>query len=358
MKRTLLMVAAAFVVVAVWGGVAAAGEYHVSNTLICYDCHTMHFSMAHGWDGGTVASVPTPGGSWLGSGPNHYLLKNPANTLCLECHDGQTFAPDVVETNTNPVYVREAGALNNGGGTPYEDWKGHTLDSTATPPGGSPLSGGLECTNCHTQHGRAGVYRNLGPRSGVPQVIYQISTSQPGTSVDVWINLASYTAGSGNAATFGPYYDQANIRFLRNENPAYNSSNNIVAQCAYCHSNFHGAVGGAEIGGTGTPPEEFIRHPSSGVDIGGLGGGGHSALTRYTAATNKVKVATNDYTGYTNSSPICVSCHKAHGNQNPFGLIFMSRTTGTISEEGTTPAAATLADGVRNLCGQCHGQGN
>ncbi len=59
---------------------------------------------------------------------------------------------------------------------------------------------------------------------------------------------------------------------------------------------------------------------------------------------------------YTSPSPFCQSCHKAHGNQNPFGLIYMARSGGTITEEGTTTGDPKV--GIRNLCGQCHGQGN
>jgi hypothetical protein len=48
-------------------------------------------------------------------------------------------------------------------------------------------------------------------------------------------------------------------------------------------------------------------------------------------------------------TPSCFSCHKSHGNQNGFGLIFMAGT-GTVTEEG---------DGgvYKSLCKQCHVQG-
>jgi hypothetical protein len=96
------------------------------------------------------------------------------------------------------------------------------------------------------------------------------------------------------------------------------------------------------------------------VAIGALTGG-HSNLTgRYAVAATKVKVATIDYTNYTNSSPICLSCHKSHGNQNPFGLVFLNRTAVSVDEQGGWAAGQTAntANGLRNLCGQCHGQGN
>jgi len=46
-------------------------------------------------------------------------------------------------------------------------------------------------------------------------------------------------------------------------------------------------------------------------------------------------------------SPTCLTCHKAHGNRNPFGLIFMGNT-GRITEEGTTGGRYV------DLCRQCH----
>ena len=398
MKRVLILTAA-IAVVSFTAGLAVAAEYHVANDLICYDCHTPHFSMQHGYEGGSAISpTPTVGGNWLGSsGPNEYLLKAPANLICEQCHDGTNTAPDVVMQNTNSgVYVdgREAGALNDtAGAAPYQTWKGHTLGTTDSPPGYDPTtvgandhydsSLGLECINCHLNHGIAFAYRNLGPRSFAGSAnranfepTYKIGPAQPGptdcdngssttpnpTSCDVWINIASgYVAGTGNAATFGPYYSAANINFLRQDAAlgSVSTSNRLGSFCAACHANFHGGPGDANIGGTGNPAEEFERHPTAQVSIGALGGG-HSNLARYVAATTKVKVATNDYTNFTSSSPLCVTCHKAHGNQNPFGLIFQNRDSTAVDEQGGLATGQVPGNdtGIRNLCGQCHVQGN
>src|SRR5271169_4292723 len=130
-KLTIPLVA----VVALIAMPVLAGEWHAGQNNLCTDCHTMHFSMAHNWDGTTpVPTTPAANGSWLGAtGPNQYLLKLPPNQLCLACHDGQTFAPDVFEINTNPSpsQGRAAGALNDvAGAAPYQTWKGHTLGST------------------------------------------------------------------------------------------------------------------------------------------------------------------------------------------------------------------------------------
>src|SRR5215510_9516074 len=128
--RLVMAVCAAVSLVASQG---FAGDYHFGVDLICSDCHVMHYSQSHGTnpDG---SGLFTP----LAGGPHEFLLRNDINDLCLSCHEGQTFAPDVFETNTNS-YVRQAGALNMvGGSADYPPTTGHTLGSTAVAPGSSP----------------------------------------------------------------------------------------------------------------------------------------------------------------------------------------------------------------------------
>ena len=382
MKRTIITMAAILAAVAF---PALAGEWHAGPTNLCTDCHTMHFSMQHNWQGGSVSTTGTPNGNWLStSGPNAFLLKAPANQLCLACHDGQTFAPDVLGNNANaaPTQGRQAGSLNEDVlGAPYEDWKGHTLASTAPPPGFDPTAAGvpatqqyvpangLECISCHLQHGSATVYRNLGPRTAAFQPTYVLNTTND-TTKDVWINIPSpYTPNTGNAATFNPLYDTASVSFNRTDPAAptgstTQTSNRLDTFCSACHGTFHGSPGDANIGASAAALDGFIRHPTSRTVIGAAGVqgyGGHSSLTRYTGATTKVKVYASDRVGYTDASPGCVSCHKSHGNQNPFGLVFLSRTAASVNEEGGFGAAQSPQDlktGYRNLCGQCHGQGS
>jgi hypothetical protein len=47
----------------------------------------------------------------------------------------------------------------------------------------------------------------------------------------------------------------------------------------------------------------------------------------------------------------CMSCHKAHRNRNPFGLLYMSGR-GQLTEEGDTGGGKYI-----HLCQQCHQQG-
>lgn len=365
--------------VMVIGAVAAgnAGEYHAGGGLLCYDCHTMHYSMQHGWGGGAVSSTIVPGGNWLGTtGPNEFLLKAPANELCLACHNGSAVAPDVLEVNANasPSQGRSAGALNETGGAPYQMWKGHTLGSMDTPPGyngSTPYtapSHGLECTQCHTQHGRPLAYRNLGPRAIAEADLSYVISATNDTTKHVWINIAGLTGtpGSRTAGEWNDYYDTAKINYNRIDataagTPPTKNANGVTRVCQTCHGQFHGGPQDTEIGGvaSGAGFEAFKRHPTAGVAIGALSGG-HSNLSRFVAATTKVKVATADFTGWTNSSPICQSCHRSHGNQNPFGLIFLSRSAASVDEQGgfATGQTANNETGLRNLCGQCHVQGN
>jgi nitrate reductase cytochrome c-type subunit len=331
---------------------AIAGEYHYGAALLCADCHTMHFSQSHNYDGTTpVSTTPQDNGNWLGtSGPNPYLLKLSENNLCLACHDGQSFAPDVLGANFNS-YVRQAGALNRPGlNTPYEVWKGHTLDITARPPGGvSNIT--MNCGQCHEPHGSVS-FRNLaGPSYGGPVVTYTKGESYGSRTktVDVW--LKQWVKGD-----LINNYSYDSVRF--NER---NPNNGMYADfCQGCHQRFHGTIGSSEIGGN-LVTGGFLRHPSAEVNIGAMGGD-HSSIAKYNSASNRVHVmsnATNDYLANPGSgtftpgdglTPSCFSCHKAHGNQNPFGLIFMG-ATGTVTEEGTT---AGVTQGIRNLCGQCH----
>ncbi len=50
----------------------------------------------------------------------------------------------------------------------------------------------------------------------------------------------------------------------------------------------------------------------------------------------------------TDLTPSCMSCHKSHGNQNPFGLIYAT---------GSAPIGENGDGSFADLCKQCHIQG-
>ena len=166
----IVMLALAFAA----GSIALAADYHMGTTLHCSDCHNMHGSLTHGQDG-------NPANPALVGGPTTFLLKGAdPNSMCLACHDGTTLAPDVMGANTGS-FVREAGGLPTGT-TPYESWKGHSLGSMATAPGGTFSNPtGLECVDCHNQHGVSSV-------TGFPV----------GYTNGQWRNLKNKPGGSAN----------------------------------------------------------------------------------------------------------------------------------------------------------------
>jgi len=323
-------------------GSVRAGDYHSGQTLICADCHTMHYSISHDEDGGAAEPLGE-GGPYVG------LLKAEPNALCIQCHDGQTFAPDVVGMNTGSN-VRQAGGITTGA-APYEDWKGHTLGQPGvTAPGGTYSTGehGLECLSCHAQHGQTsgitwpagytnGNWRNLLARPGTSAAAVPLGYAKGVNNIQLPI-----FERDGSLGQVETHYSIDNVDF--NEPDATKSA--YGDWCKGCHTDFHG------LDKTGSAMT-WYRHPTAGINIGTPNRPYYSSLARFQGLTNRVKVMNPNGqwdAAQTDFTPSCFSCHKAHGNQNAFGLIYM-RGTGTVTEQGD--------DGTmqKNLCRQCHTQG-
>lgn len=357
MKHGLVKAAAILAPLAFTGQVMA-GDYHSGATLICSQCHVMHYSQSHGYNADGSGFY----GDLGAAGPFHALLRDEVNNLCLSCHDNTGFAPDVLgsaNTGNGSTDIRLAGYLNRLGveGQPAT---GHTLDTLDEAPGSDPAwkaeddngpGNGLNCTNCHHQHGFAGggtnnAYRNL--------------KRDPGNITSANYAVVTYNAGApGTMDLTKDVFQRQSLEFDESDMDwlePNNQQSKIGMWCSGCHTNFHGVPGdsntvGGEDNGSGAFVE-FLRHPAGGVNIGATTGG-HSSLTVYNSHLNKVKVMSEvgvwDPAG-ADVTPTCISCHKAHGNGNAFGLIYRSGT-GTKTENGDT-------NGIRpeNLCAQCHGQ--
>ncbi len=333
--RNTFMVAAGLV--ALFAAGAMAGDYHYQATLNCNECHVMHSSQQHGYNADSAGSgyFVTP------NGPNDALLRDEVTNLCLGCHNNQTFAPDVMGANGGTQYTngRMGGGLNMDNTAPYFDVTGHTIGSTDVAPGGTwSNADGLSCTNCHTVHGNA-YYRNT-RSSGVGSSARHYITYSTGTN-----NLA--TAVFQRSAAIADHYSVDNIDF----NEPYQDSSAYAAFCRDCHTNFHGNSSNANM--YNMTDSAWVRHPTAGANIS------VGATRRFSNRPYRVKVmsstgdwgtqGTNFATAPADLTPSCFSCHKGHGNQNAFGLIFATGAA-AIDEEGDGTAPKVV-------CQQCHSQG-
>ena len=328
---------------------ARGGEDHDGQMVVCCDCHTMTFSQTHAYDGG----VAPP----FGSGPNPWLLRQPGAELCKACHDGQADKPDSVGEHGNG-YVRQAGGLSTRS-SPYESWKGHTLGATNAAPGGNwvPGTNGLECSHCHSVHGMSAAaavqtldvagnpttsqWRNLTARPGGALTRLGISYAKGSNDLTKDIFLRSWTLG---AVTTN--YSVSNVDL----NEPVSSKSGIGRWCQACHPAFHGSAADANM----HDASHWLRHPTADANM---------STTTYKTRSFRLKVMSpaGDWgaqgsawaTPPSDMTPTCTTCHKAHGNQNPYGLIYL-KGTGPVTEEGD---ADGQTEGLRTLCRQCHSQG-
>lgn len=308
---------------------AQAGLYHGGDAGACQDCHKTATR-----DQGPVliASLITP------LPRQSSFSRMDVNRTCLDCHSGRGGTGDgsSVLSIASGALVRQAGALNGPGGLAHS---GHTLGSTQRAPGGRwrPGPQGLTCTDCHDAHGENGQYRNLVLRPGTAtedrRVTFVVGPNND-LQKNVWIR-----SDFGGAEV----HDARNVRFNqpRPGRSAYGE------WCQGCHTDFHGAAGSPNMGGV----NGWTRHPSADARIGG-GPGRNSSLTRYAALANRVPtMSASGSWPASDNTPSCMSCHKAHGNGNPFGLLYMAGV-GQITENGDSQGKNQT-----HLCQQCHTQG-
>jgi hypothetical protein len=346
-------------------GIATAGDYHVGTLLVCSDCHVMHGSAAYA----STADSTGPGSIFIEpglrsptGGPYEYLLRGQTvNNACLTCHDQRTDVADVLggTTSTSVPNGRAAGALNVGEAghgyttADYAPETGHSLWSTDPPPGlvgTNPIGDeGLECSDCHSVHGNKN-YRNMnlsttsGNRFYNKTVTYEIGGTT--TNVDVF-------------ETHPHDYDNANVNY----GEPSQSANAYGAWCGSCHGEFHGAPGASPIAFIAGSDTTDVRHPTAGIDISS------SRVNRWKIPdlpTHRLKLAdlshTWDGTNLTTMSPSCYTCHKSHGNQNRFGLIFVvpnQASNGPTADPTRLASMTEEGDGgrLRDLCRNCHSSG-
>lgn len=305
----------------------------------------MHFSQSHGYN-------PSGTGGFLGLGgfAQPKLLRASVNDLCTACHDGTVAATDVLDaenTGSQIDIVRTAGYLAREGvsGGPHG---GHRLDSLDIAPGSSPSWSaasengpgiGLTCINCHDAHGAPGNAHPTGSQ-------YRNLRSDPGFSTGRWVTY-NPTPGA-NDLTRDVFvrqaraYDESQMDW--NEPDTQRSA--IARWCLACHTDMHGGSGSSGFdGGAPGPIDSLDKHPFEKKNLS------NKMITQINSLTNRVKLLSSfgqwNPVG-SDATPTCITCHRAHGNANPYGLIFRSGT-GIPTENGDTNGST-----VTDLCNQCH----
>jgi len=355
MKRVLISALALLFVASM---AAFAGEYHMDGTLSCYQCHTMHYSQSHGYGYSHDVDFLVAGG------PYDYLLRGPVNELCLECHDNDEVIDVYQASDVYEATNREAGFLNKVGDANTNC--GHTLGTTDAAPGSNPTwmppntAEGLTCVDCHHQHGSKGsgnpdqvkgqwrnlVYRPGNVATGGRYVTYDkpSETGYPNsTTRDIQVRVNSpFVEGQSYETDYIDFYE-----------PVANESR-YGAWCQGCHTDFHGNSTSENMHGS----LGWLRHPTADANIGAVGGG-NSSRTDFASHAYRPQVMSptgdwgtqgdSTWSAPTDLTPTCVTCHKGHGNNNAFGLVYMTgRVPRTENGNGTR---------TTDLCKVCHVQG-
>jgi hypothetical protein len=296
--------------------------YHNGANLICSDCHVMHASMGHNYDGGFGPEGGVPSFPWIFQ-PTPKLLKAPDPLdVCLACHDGQSGVPDVLSADANGLNERSAGFFHD---PETSNPRGHDLgrDLEMGHGGqicnrchaGNPQHRRVTCIDCHAHHGN-GNTRNLQwvsepddtPPMGLftaPGVSglakYERSNTAYGTLSSLELREPSSLCVHCHHTLTGEEYNDPDGDDIHSRHPSFDSEradpNSIDQGLARESTDPTHWEGGTGSGFDGADRVPFVVH----------GAADYVTASQVDASTNGV---------------FCLSCHKAHGSGSAFGMVW------------------------------------
>ena len=300
--------------------VETAAAFHEETTLVCNECHTMHYE-----DGDT----PPNGG---GDGPfKHLSIKEHSSMLCLSCHDGKVGIPDVSGADdVNGLAERSSGFFAT---VNVDNANGHNLALDRTR--GNLDKTQVGCIDCHDPHGKSTSapdykYRNLQWTSDPDSEPMIRAFVKPGvTGLDV--------------------YEQHNIGYTAPDTKT-SDWREVTSICFDCHPAFK------SDGYTRNSDGTCVRHPSTDSERGiweliNKHGAPQTDPEHWRVgagigfAIGRLPFIVSGATGYTEAATVaaqtnevfCLTCHKAHGSGYKNSLRW--------------PANSNLG------CQQCHNKG-
>lgn len=299
--------------------------YHNGGTLVCVECH----------GNGSKTSATR----FASMERRSSLRSEDALDTCLGCHDGKIGIPDVVGDDVNNLRARSAGRFEAPGrrnphGHDLAYGLGEQVGTSAVCSrchSGGMATASVTCVDCHDPHGN-GRPRNLrfaSDPAATPQLgllvsplasgleRYESDNVAFGTLDSEQLREASAVCVDCHHAMSGAMHVDPNHDGLHEMHPTYDSEHgatNVIRQGA---SKGTSDPGHWERGaGSGFVGAERVRIVTRGADS-------YARARVVNAATNGV---------------FCLSCHRAHGSDQPFGLVW-------TAARGSGPAG----------CDQCHG---
>lgn len=329
--RKLSVAAAAGLLVGAFCLLPQAGTAQVVGQ--CVNCHTMHNSQ---------------NGTYMNTSATVYRALTRGG--CVECHTGTTGA-DLTDNNipkVNHTVAPTAGTLAGGSfywvGTGATDSKGHNVlgiasqDSTLgnTPPGGSALTSQLTCAGtmgCHGDRTKADQYASLsGSHHAPPQNAGGVTGAVDGSSLANSYRFLNGIKGiedsdwekTVSASDHNQYYG------VHRTADSTIDSHTISALCGQCHGNFHAAAtnnptAGVGISYTGGMVSPWVRHPTDfdmntvkTKEYGSYGGSGNPYVPQAPVASDTLTgVKSTVLQANGDAIVTCISCHRAHGSDQP-----------------------------------------